>query len=64
LVFVILNLSSAFLCREFFDTQQSLCRVSENVLIKESFADKMFTEYSSPIVKWLLLNVWVTRQRR
>jgi hypothetical protein len=33
-----------------FDTRQSLCRVSEKVLGKEPFADKMFAEYSLPSV--------------
>jgi hypothetical protein len=49
-IFSILNLPSAFLCRVFFDIRHSLCRVSEKILGKEPFADKMFAEYSLPSV--------------
>jgi hypothetical protein len=45
LFFTILNLSSAFLYRVLFDTWQSLYRVSEKVLGKETFVAKMFVEY-------------------
>jgi hypothetical protein len=38
------------ICRVFFDTRQSLCRVSEKILSKEPFTDKMFVEYSLPSV--------------
>jgi hypothetical protein len=36
------------ICRVLFDTRQSLYRVSEKVLGKQNFTDKMFAEYSLP----------------
>jgi hypothetical protein len=48
---VIFNLPSVFHYRVLFDTRQRLCRVSEKVIGKEPFADKMFAEYSLPSVK-------------
>jgi hypothetical protein len=44
-------LPNVFLCRVFFDTRQSLCRVSEKkVLGKEPFADEIFVECFLPSV--------------
>jgi hypothetical protein len=50
--FAILNLPTDFFCRLIFDTRQCLCRASEKILSKETFADKMFVEYFLPSVKW------------